>query len=284
MDVKVEVTRVVDGREIPPPGTWIIDPSHSQVEFMVRHMMISKVRGRFRQFDGTIVIAERPEDSRVEVVIEAASIDTRDSTRDERPRSAAVSDRAYRTAFATGCRGQPVATNCRRRRHRTVKVPPEGVSSEEAERVGQRRRLVRRRQPTRTVPASPSTWSIVPSPTAVMAGTLSTAGIPSSRATIAAWLCTAPLSQTTAAAVRKSGVQEGSVIAQTRTSPGSRPRGSFGSRMTRAGPDARPPLTAMPESREPAAGVAGSDSPRRDHVVGSGMLPSNHSGGLRSSR
>jgi polyisoprenoid-binding protein YceI len=88
MDVKVEVTRVVDGREIPPPGTWIIDPSHSEVEFMVRHMMISKVRGRFRQFDGTIVIAGRPEDSRVEVLIEAASIDTRDATRDEHLRSA----------------------------------------------------------------------------------------------------------------------------------------------------------------------------------------------------
>ena len=88
MDVKVEMTRVVDGREIPPPGTWIIDPSHSEVEFMVRHMMISKVRGRFRQFDGTIVIAERPEDSRVEVFIEGASIDTRDATRDEHLRSA----------------------------------------------------------------------------------------------------------------------------------------------------------------------------------------------------
>jgi polyisoprenoid-binding protein YceI len=88
MDVKVEVTRVVDGREMPPPGTWVIDPSHSEVEFTVRHMMISKVRGRFRQFDGTIVIAERPEDSRVEVVIEAASIDTRDATRDEHLRSA----------------------------------------------------------------------------------------------------------------------------------------------------------------------------------------------------
>jgi polyisoprenoid-binding protein YceI len=88
MDVKVEVTRVVDGREIPPPGTWIIDPTHSEVEFTVRHLMISKVRGLFRRFDGAIVIAERPEDSRVEVFIEAASIDTRDTTRDEHLRSA----------------------------------------------------------------------------------------------------------------------------------------------------------------------------------------------------
>jgi polyisoprenoid-binding protein YceI len=88
MDVKVVVTRVVDGREVPPPGSWIIDPSHSQVEFMVRHMMISKVRGRFRQFDGRIVIAERPEESRAEVFIDAGSIDTRDATRDEHLRSA----------------------------------------------------------------------------------------------------------------------------------------------------------------------------------------------------
>ena len=51
-------------------------------------MMISKVRGRFRKFDGTIVIAERPEDSWVEVFIEAASIDTCDTTRDEHLRSA----------------------------------------------------------------------------------------------------------------------------------------------------------------------------------------------------
>jgi polyisoprenoid-binding protein YceI len=55
---------------------------------MVRHMMISKVRGRFREFDGTIVIAVRPEDSRTELFIDAASIDTRDATRDEHLRSA----------------------------------------------------------------------------------------------------------------------------------------------------------------------------------------------------
>ena len=87
MDVKVEVTRVVDGREIPPPGTWIIDPSHSEVEFMVRHMMISKVRGTFRAFSGTVVIGEDPTQSTMEVEIEAASIDTGDSNRDEHLRA-----------------------------------------------------------------------------------------------------------------------------------------------------------------------------------------------------
>ena len=88
MDVKTAGTWIVDGREVPPSGTWKIDPSHSEIQFFVRHMMIAKVRGRFREFEGTIHIGERPEDSRVEVVIEAASIDTRDRTRDEHLRSA----------------------------------------------------------------------------------------------------------------------------------------------------------------------------------------------------
>ena len=87
-DVKTATTRIVDGRELPPAGTWKIDPSHSEIQFFVRHMMISKVRGRFREFEGTIYVGERPEDSWVEVVIEAASIDTRDRTRDEHLRSA----------------------------------------------------------------------------------------------------------------------------------------------------------------------------------------------------
>ena len=88
MDVKTAWTRIVDDRELPLPGTWKIDPSHSEIQFFVRHMMIAKVRGRFREFEGTILIGERPEDSRVDVVIEAASIDTRDRTRDEHLRSA----------------------------------------------------------------------------------------------------------------------------------------------------------------------------------------------------
>jgi len=92
MDVKAAATRIVDGREVPPAGTWQIDPSHSEIQFSVRHMMISKVRGRFREFAGTIEIGERPEDSRVDVVIEAASIDTRDRTRDAHLRSAEFLD------------------------------------------------------------------------------------------------------------------------------------------------------------------------------------------------
>lgn len=80
-------TRTLEGVELPAPGTWVIDPSHSSVEVVARHMMISKVRGRFSSFSGRIVVAERPEDSSVEVVIDPASIDTADARRDEHLRA-----------------------------------------------------------------------------------------------------------------------------------------------------------------------------------------------------
>src|ERR1700738_1648609 len=79
--------RVVEGREVPPPGRWALDPVHSQIQFVARHMMVSKVRGFFREFSGTLLIAEVPEESHVEVTIAAASIDTGDKTRDEHLRS-----------------------------------------------------------------------------------------------------------------------------------------------------------------------------------------------------
>jgi polyisoprenoid-binding protein YceI len=81
-------SRVLDGVELPAPGTWVIDPSHSSVEVVARHMMISKVRGRFSGFSGRVVVGGRPEDSSVEVTIDAASIDTADSRRDEHLRAA----------------------------------------------------------------------------------------------------------------------------------------------------------------------------------------------------
>ena len=62
---------------------WQIDTSHSQVEFSVRHMMISNVRGRFENFTGTVDFNEAsPELSSVDVQIEAASVNTRDARRD----------------------------------------------------------------------------------------------------------------------------------------------------------------------------------------------------------
>ncbi|WP_330348996.1 YceI family protein [Streptomyces sp. NBC_00582] len=77
------------GAELPPPGRWTVDPAHSTVGAVARHLGISSVRGRFTDFSATIEIA--PDDvttSRVEAVIRAASIDTGNGTRDTHLRSA----------------------------------------------------------------------------------------------------------------------------------------------------------------------------------------------------
>ena len=69
-------------------GTWTIDPVHSEVGFSVRHMMVSKVRGKFTTFEGEIVTGENPLDSSVTATIDLASIDTGNSDRDNHIRSA----------------------------------------------------------------------------------------------------------------------------------------------------------------------------------------------------
>lgn len=81
-------------RTLPTAGTWNIDPSHSEVGFSVRHLGISKTRGRFGAFTGAITVADRPEDSSVTVEIDIASVDTRDAGRDEHLRSADFFDAA----------------------------------------------------------------------------------------------------------------------------------------------------------------------------------------------
>jgi polyisoprenoid-binding protein YceI len=69
-------------------GTWDIDAAHSTVGFSVRHMMVSKVRGYFREFSGVLVTAEDPAASSVEATIDMDSIDTRQEQRDAHIRSA----------------------------------------------------------------------------------------------------------------------------------------------------------------------------------------------------
>src|SRR5437016_4620798 len=78
----------VDDVDLPAPGTWEIDPVHSHVSFLVRHLMVSKVRGRFGSFSGTIHVAEDHKESTVEATIDAASIDTGEPNRDAHVRSA----------------------------------------------------------------------------------------------------------------------------------------------------------------------------------------------------
>ena len=64
-------------------GTWDIDPAHSTVEFSVRHMMVTTVKGQFQKVKGTVELDEKdPSKSTVEVSIETASIDTREAKRD----------------------------------------------------------------------------------------------------------------------------------------------------------------------------------------------------------
>src|SRR5215469_1256876 len=69
-------------------GKWDIDPVHSEVSFTVRHMMVSKVRGRFDKFEGTIVTGEKPLESTVTASVDLASINTGQEQRDEHIRSA----------------------------------------------------------------------------------------------------------------------------------------------------------------------------------------------------
>jgi polyisoprenoid-binding protein YceI len=69
-------------------GTWAIDPVHSEVGFSVRHLMVSKVRGKFTSFEGELVTAENPLESSVTATIDLSSIDTGATDRDNHIRSA----------------------------------------------------------------------------------------------------------------------------------------------------------------------------------------------------
>jgi polyisoprenoid-binding protein YceI len=73
----------------PATTTWKIDPSHTHAEFAVRHLMISTVKGRFAEVQGTVHIDEsNPAASQVDVTIGVSSIDTREPQRDAHLRSA----------------------------------------------------------------------------------------------------------------------------------------------------------------------------------------------------
>jgi polyisoprenoid-binding protein YceI len=69
-------------------GTWEIDPVHSEVGFVARHMMVSKVRGRFTSFSGELVLGEDPRQSSVTATIDLTSIQTGNEQRDQHIRSA----------------------------------------------------------------------------------------------------------------------------------------------------------------------------------------------------
>src|SRR4051794_26585808 len=88
MTQTINPTRSFEGLDIPAPGTYSYDVGHSHVGFAVRHLMVSKTRGRFTSFDGNLVIADDPLDSSIDVTIDVASIDSHDEQRDGHLRSA----------------------------------------------------------------------------------------------------------------------------------------------------------------------------------------------------
>ncbi|HUY23514.1 MAG TPA: YceI family protein [Acidimicrobiales bacterium] len=81
-------TRQYKGVAVPAPGVYDLDQAHTTVEFVARHLMITKVRGRFADFSGSVHIAEVPEESSVDVTINGASVNTSQEQRDAHLRSA----------------------------------------------------------------------------------------------------------------------------------------------------------------------------------------------------
>jgi polyisoprenoid-binding protein YceI len=84
---EITYTRTLDGVEVPAPGDWVFDTAHTNLMFVARYAMLTKVRGHFTAFEGTIHVAETPEASSVELTIDAESITTDNEMRDNHLRS-----------------------------------------------------------------------------------------------------------------------------------------------------------------------------------------------------
>jgi polyisoprenoid-binding protein YceI len=78
----------VDQSILPVSGTWDIDTTHTDVSFTARHLMVTKVRGRFPVASGSITISENPLESSVFAVIDVAGVNSGESGRDDHLRNA----------------------------------------------------------------------------------------------------------------------------------------------------------------------------------------------------
>jgi polyisoprenoid-binding protein YceI len=72
---------------LPKVGTYTVDPAHTEVGFVARHLVGTKVRGRFGEVSGTFTVAENPEDSTLEAEVKTTSIHTNQSMRDDHLRT-----------------------------------------------------------------------------------------------------------------------------------------------------------------------------------------------------
>ncbi|HUC06151.1 MAG TPA: YceI family protein [Acidimicrobiales bacterium] len=72
---------------LPTPGTYVVDPAHAEIGFVARHLIGTKVRGRFTEFSGSFTVAENPEESTLEAEANAGSIHTNQSMRDDHLRT-----------------------------------------------------------------------------------------------------------------------------------------------------------------------------------------------------
>ena len=89
MSTAVQSPSTSSGRVAAGRTTWAIDPAHSNVEFAVRHLMITTVKGRFTDVQGVVVLDEgNPATSSADITVNVSSIDTREAQRDAHLRSA----------------------------------------------------------------------------------------------------------------------------------------------------------------------------------------------------
>ncbi len=87
MTDSIATTREFQGLQIPAPGTYVLDAAHKRVGFVVRHLMVSKVRGDFAEAEATVTIAEDPLQSSVTASIKTASVNTGQADRDNHLRT-----------------------------------------------------------------------------------------------------------------------------------------------------------------------------------------------------
>ncbi|MFC4066050.1 YceI family protein [Actinoplanes subglobosus] len=80
-------TREFEGLQIPAAGTYELDAAHKRVGFVVKHLMVSKVRGQFAEASATITVAENPLESSVSATIKTASVETGQVDRDNHLRT-----------------------------------------------------------------------------------------------------------------------------------------------------------------------------------------------------